>query len=253
VFIFPLTQTTYTSQLNSLFTGYGSSLPQAIYMAEYPTDGLKILRDWAANPALSGVSFFFSEGLLDQSNFVDLLNAQGLGNTTIRAMQGSAPGAYLGVVGSLYSGFLTRYKAAYSNQDPGLFTSNAYDAVYLLAAAAEYAGDASPAAIQGALRTISTAPGATFTGGQWAQMKAQLDNKTDINFEGASGSLNLDQFGDPLSGYGIWGINSTNKIYTVAFYSESTVAGLVGTQSVQSVHTAAFVTWLVAGVAPDRT
>lgn len=253
VFIFPLTQTTYTSQLTSLFQAFGSNPPKAIYMAEYPTDGLKVLRDWAANPAWSGVSWIFSEGLLDQSGFVDKLPAQGLSNTTIRAMQGSAPGAYLGIVGSLFNGFKSRYQAAYSGEDPGLFTANAYDAVYLLAAAAEYAGDASPSAIRGALRAVSNSPGPMLTGGQWAQIKADLDNKTKINYEGASGSVNLDQYGDPGSGYAIWGINTTNQIYTVAVYPESLVNQIVGTASVQSLQVSAFSGTLMASVAPGRT
>ena len=252
VFIFPLTQSTYTSQLTTLFNAFSPNLPDAIYMAEYPTDGLKVLHDWATNSAWSGVSWLFSEGLLEQTGFVDLLPAQGLSNPTIRAMQGSAPGAYLGVVGSLYDGFLTRYKAAYSGQDPGLFTANAYDAVYLLAAAAEYAGSASPSAIRDALRTISNSPGGTFTGGQWAAMKAQLDAKTDVNYEGASGSLNLDQYGDPMSGYGIWGINATNKIYTVAFYPESLVTTLVSAQAFLGAQMATLSGQLIAGVAPGR-
>lgn len=253
VFVFPLTQSTYTSQLTTLFNAFSPNLPDAIYMAEYPTDGLKVLHDWALNSAWSDVSWLFSEGLLEQAGFVDLLPAQGLNATTIQATQGSAPGAYLGIVGSLYNGFLARYKAAYSGQDPGLFTANAYDAVYLLAAAAEYAGDASPTAIKNALRTISGSPGATFAGGQWAAMKTQLDAKADINYEGASGSLNLDQYGDPMSGYGIWGINATNKIYTVAIYPESLVTSLVGAQISLSSQVSTFSGLLVAGVAPGRT
>lgn len=242
VFVFPLTQTTYTSQLTALFQAFSPGKPDAIYMAEYPTDGLKVLRDWAANSAWSGVSWIFSEGVLDQAGFVDLLPAQGLSNTTIRAMQGSAPGAYLGIVGGNYNGFLARYKAAYSNQDPGLFTANAYDAVYLLAAAAEYAGDASASSIQGALRTVSGPAGTVWTGNGWASIKASLDSKTATNYEGASGSVNLDKFGDPGSGYAIWGINGTNQIYTVAYYPESLVNTIVGASSLSmSVHVAGLV------------
>ncbi len=252
VFVFPLTQTTYTSQLNALFQAFSPNKPDAIYMAEYPTDGLKVLRDWAANAAWSGVPWIFSEGVLDQAGFVDLLPAQGLSNATIRASQGSAPGAYLGIVGSNYDGFLSRYKAAYSGSDPGLFTANAYDAVYLLAAASEYAGDASPASIQGAIRTVSGPSGTAFTGGQWSAMKAALDSKSATNYEGASGSVNLDQFGDPGSGYAIWGVNATNKIYTVAYYPESLVNTIVASSLSTSVHSATFAGQLQAAAVEGR-
>ena len=83
-------------------------------------------------------------------------------------------------------------------------------------------------------------------------MKAQLDAKTDVNYEGASGSLNLDQYGDPMSGYGIWGINATNKIYTVAFYPESLVTTLVSAQAFLGAQMATLSGQLIAGVAPGR-
>ncbi len=75
-----------------------------------------------------------------------------------------------------------------------------------------------------------------------------LDAKTDINYEGASGSLNLDQYGDPMSGYGIWGMNATNQIYTVAFYPESLVTSLVTAQSALSARMAMFPGQMIAGV-----
>ncbi len=234
VSIFALAQTSYNSELTALITGTPGI--QAIYMAEYPTDGLRVMQDWYANPAWSGISWVFSEGLLDQTGFVDRLYANGI-DANASGFQGSAPGAYLGVVGPLYNDFLTRYKAAYSNQDPGLFTSNAYDAVYLLAAAAEKAGEATAQGIKDNIRLVAGPPGMAFHGGQWAAMRAAIDAGTDIDYGGASGAVNLDTYGDPLSGYGIWGVNSTGKIVTLKTYDENPV----GTRSSMDVDWSAVV------------
>jgi ABC-type branched-subunit amino acid transport system substrate-binding protein len=223
VAIFAEAQGSYSSELGALISGTAGI--EAIYMANYPTDGLQVMRDWAANPAWSAIQWIFSEGVLDQGGFIDPLYASGINAS---AFEGSAPGAYLGIVGPLYSSFETRYKAAYANQDPGLFTANAYDAVYLIAAAAERAGEATPAGIKANMRAVSGPPGSAFSGGQWAAMKAAIDAGTDVNYEGASGAVNLDEFGDPLSGYAIWGVNAgTQLIETREFFDEATVISMV--------------------------
>jgi hypothetical protein len=70
-------------------------------------------------------------------------------------------------------------------------------------------------------------------------MRNAIANNSDINYEGASGAVDLDALGDPFSGYAIWGVNSTNKIVTLHYYPESLVrtllpappAPVVGTRS----------------------
>jgi len=246
VAIFAEGATSYASDLQTLFT---PTLPEAVYMAEYPTDGLKVMRDWAANPAWASVKWVFSEGLLDQAGYVDLLDEQGIDLATIQTFQGSAPGAYLGIVGADYDEFLSRYRAEYgATADPGLFTANAYDAVYLLAAAAQAAGVATPAGIQGQLRPVSTPQtGDTVVkGGQWSTIRTELAAGRGINYEGASGAVNLDQFGDPaLAGYSIWGINNLQRIYTVRNYTEAEVAAMLAPPLAVSV-VAWSVPWLAS-------
>lgn len=218
-------QATYTSDLQTAFAGGN---PQAVYMAEYPTDGLKVMRDWAANSAWAGIQWIFSEGVLDQAGFVDKLPAQGINNATLRAFEGSAPSNYLGIVGSLYADFLTRYRAEYgATADPGLFTANAYDAVYLIAAAAQKAGTATADGIKANMRGVAGGTGTVVKGGEWPKILTEIAAARTVNYEGASGAVNLDQFGDPLSGYGIWGIDNNNKVETVAFFNEAAVVGML--------------------------
>ena len=221
--IFALGSTSYNSELTALISGTPGI--ESIYMANYPTDGLRVMQDWYANPAWANISWVFSEGVLEQAGFVDRLYANGI-DANASGFQGSAPGAYLGVVGPLFNDFKTRYMAANSNEDPGLFTANAYDAVYLLAAAAQKAGEATAQGIKDNIRAVAGSPGSQFHGGQWAAMRAAIDSSTDVDYDGASGAVNLDTYGDPLSGYGIWGVNITGKIITLKTYDESTVVAM---------------------------
>lgn len=236
--IFALGQTSYTSELTALFT----PIPEAVYMANYPTDGLTVMRDWFANPAWSGIQWVFSEGVLDQGGFIDPLVADGIDTDPF---EGSAPGAYLGIVGALYDNFEAAYKAEYANQDPGLFTANAYDAVYLLAAAAEAANSTDSTQIRAQMGRVSGPPGQAFQGGQWATVVADLaaTPNLDLNYEGASGAVDLDSFGDPLSGYAIWGANdTTNQIETLEYFDEATVVSMLPAPPAPAPGTRGFVT-----------
>jgi neutral amino acid transport system substrate-binding protein len=109
-----------------------------------------------------------------------------------------------------------------------LFTANAYDAVYIIAAASQKAQATVGSAIKDQMGVVSGPPGTKYNGGQWKAISAALNASTDIDYEGASGSVNLDKYGDPLSGYGIWGINATNKIKTVALFTEAQVVAMLG-------------------------
>lgn len=230
--IFAETKADYSSDLQALFDLFAPNLPEAMYLVNYPTDGLKIMRDWAENTAWSGIDIMFSEGVLDQAGFVDLLDEQGISAATIQSFEGSAPGAYLGIVGGLYDDFLTRFRARYgATADPGLFTANAYDAVYLLAAAAQRAGTATAAGIKANIRAVASPNTAgtdtIVSGGEWNRILTEIAAGRDINYEGASGAVNLDSLGDPLSGYGIWGIDANQKIETLEFFDEATVVDMV--------------------------
>jgi len=246
VSIFAEGRTSYSSELGTLIGT--PPVVEAIYMANYPTDGLRVMQGWAANPAWAGVEWLFSEGVLDQGAFIDPLYTAGINAS---AFQGSAPGAYLGIVGTLFDDFETRYKARYSNQDPGLFTANAYDAVYLLAAAAQKAGVADGPEIKAQMRAVATPAGTVFSGGQWALMRAAIVAGTEINYEGASGALDIDTLGDPLSGYGIWGVDpGSRQIETLEFFNEAAVVALVQgapPQPAPGTRSAASVEWIVPG------
>jgi branched-chain amino acid transport system substrate-binding protein len=77
-----------------------------------------------------------------------------------------------------------------------------YDAVYLVALAAEKAQSTDPTAIRDAIRDIANPPGEIVnpgTGGYEAALDL-LKNGEDINYEGAAGPVDLDANGDVLIG-----------------------------------------------------
>jgi ABC-type branched-subunit amino acid transport system substrate-binding protein len=77
-----------------------------------------------------------------------------------------------------------------------------YDAVYLVALAAEKAGSTDPTAIRDAIRDVANAPGEAVDPGTEGYTAALdlLAAGTDINYEGAAGPVDLDDNGDVLIG-----------------------------------------------------
>jgi branched-chain amino acid transport system substrate-binding protein len=76
------------------------------------------------------------------------------------------------------------------------FTAQGYDAVMLIALAAQMAGSSDRTAIRDNLRKVANAPGVIVGPGQWAKAVAAIKAGKDINYEGASGSHEFDAKGE---------------------------------------------------------
>lgn len=81
--------------------------------------------------------------------------------------------------------------------NPGAaFAAQSYDAAFLLALAIEKSGKAERGGISKALREVASAPGEVILPGEWQKAKALLKAGKEINYEGATGSLEFDEAGD---------------------------------------------------------
>jgi ABC-type branched-chain amino acid transport systems, periplasmic component len=78
----------------------------------------------------------------------------------------------------------------------GTYVTNSYDAVFLLALAIEKSGSADRDGVSAALREVANAPGETILPGEWQKAKELIAAGTDINYEGASGTVEFDDVGD---------------------------------------------------------
>ncbi|WIJ25588.1 ABC transporter substrate-binding protein [Devosia sp. RR2S18] len=97
--------------------------------------------------------------------------------------------------GPAFDAFAAITEAA--GQDPtGTYVTTSYDAVFLLALAIEKAGTADRDGIAAALREVANAPGETILPGEWEKAKELIAAGTDIDYEGASGTIEFDDVGD---------------------------------------------------------
>ena len=154
-------------------------------------------------------------GIIDKFVFVDGTKSDAmfetLGWDDFDGMKGTAPGALETEFGATFdTEFEARYKYLY--QTP--FNRETYDAVIAIALAAEKAGSTDSAAIRDALRDIANAPGEAVGPGA-AGVKAALEAVragTDVDYQGAAGSIEWDANGDVLVGaIEIWHVDAAAK------------------------------------------
>jgi ABC-type branched-subunit amino acid transport system substrate-binding protein len=125
----------------------------------------------------------------------------GLGWQNFEGSWGTAPGALNPRAQG--AAFEAAYQAKY-NSDPSQlpYLRETYDAVYAIALAAEAADSNDPTAIRDALRGVVNAPGTSISPGEdgWRAAVAALDGGGDIDYDGASSGLGLDDKGDVQQG-----------------------------------------------------
>src|SRR5712691_728351 len=236
VVIIPEAQSDYTGALNQMFGASAATAPQVVYFVAYPDTGLTVMKQWQAG--LSSHSWWnrqwvFSEGLDDQG-FVDSLRDPTVG-VNVTQIWGTSPAA---PNSTLYNAFVSRYKAAFFNQDPVLYASHAYDAVYLIALAAQKAGAVDGASLKANLRAVSGPTGTVISGGQWSKALTELAAGHAVNWEGASGTEVLNATNDPGRGsYEVWGVSASPafKIYRLAYFGESLVQPAVAEATLKAL------------------
>jgi branched-chain amino acid transport system substrate-binding protein len=90
-----------------------------------------------------------------------------------------------------------RRLATEAGLDPdATFGAQGYDAAFLLALAIEKNGSADREGLNQALREVASEPGETILPGEWEKAKRLIGEGQDINYEGATGSLEFDENGD---------------------------------------------------------
>jgi branched-chain amino acid transport system substrate-binding protein len=90
-----------------------------------------------------------------------------------------------------------RQLATGAGLDPdATFGAQGYDAAFLLALAIEKNGSTDREGLNQALREVATAPGEIILPGEWEKAKQLIADGQDINYEGATGSLEFDENGD---------------------------------------------------------
>jgi branched-chain amino acid transport system substrate-binding protein len=99
-----------------------------------------------------------------------------------------------------YKRFAKAYKEA-TGEAPYAFNANTYDATILVALAMIQVGGTDGASINEAFSAVANPPGTQCT--SYEECMTALEDADDIDYEGASGPVNLDESGTASSPYSI--------------------------------------------------
>jgi branched-chain amino acid transport system substrate-binding protein len=163
-------------------------------------------------------------GIIDQFVFVDGTKSdsmfRSLGWENFDGFRGTAPGALETEFGSTFD---TEFEAKYGYLYQTPFNRETYDAVVVIALAAEKAGSTDSAAIRDALRDVANSPGEAVGPGAEGVAAAleAVRAGTDIDYQGAAGSIEFDENGDILVGaIEIWRVDAATETLVTESRSE---------------------------------
>ncbi len=182
--------------------------PDCVALVAFVTSGGSILRAWSTLAGRPAVTWIGTDGIRD-----DGIAAAAGGAVNVDGVVGTAP--ITAPDTPAYADFAANYSAAFGTET-GIFGGNQYDAAMLLLLAIEAAGSTEGPAIRDALYRIAndeTGSQPFFGPGQVRQALARIQEGIDVNYEGASGPVNIDSFGNVLTDYEIWRYNGATSAF----------------------------------------
>ena len=189
-------QITYLSELNKCVEGG----PDALLAISYPEHAGVYLKEALEQDLID--TFVFCDGTKSDDQF------EALGWENFEGMSGTAPGA---LESAARTAFTAAYEAEYGDKPPMPFMRESYDAVYVIALAAEKAGSTGAKAIRDAIADIANPPGEVVNPGVEGFTNALelIAAGTAINYQGAAGPIDFDANGDVLQGsIEVWDITA---------------------------------------------
>ncbi|MDR9412583.1 MAG: ABC transporter substrate-binding protein [Haloferacaceae archaeon] len=175
-------QPSYTSRLEEAL----ADDPDMMVIIGYPASGIQIFRDYYAEFD-TGAEIVVTDGLKDP-------NLPGEVGSDMTNVIGTAPTA----AGPGADFFSDAFESEYGNE-PGVFTSQAYDATAVAVLANIAAGENSGVGVRDNLRVVANPGGTEYGPAELADAVAAVAAGDEVNYVGASSSVDFDDNGDMQS------------------------------------------------------
>ena len=202
--------TTYRSEVRKI----KEAKPEVVFLAVYTTS-LSVLFPQMYESGIDYAVVLSSDAL--QQSTLDVLGAE-----FMEGVYGEKPAAES--KSPAYNIFEERFKK-YIGGEPAAFTPNAYDALNIWALAVQAAGKVDGEAIAQNIRYVANPPGIMVY--SYEEGMAQLLLGNDINYQGASGPCDFNEFGDIMGNMRVVQIQKGEWV-DVKFYSGEEIEKLIG-------------------------
>ncbi|MEB3249289.1 MAG: ABC transporter substrate-binding protein [Merismopediaceae bacterium] len=181
--------------------------PQAVAGVLYADTGAVLLQAAYKQGLTKGVTVLLTDGVYSE-DFVKKVGKDEAGKSLIAGALGTVPGAD----GKALETFGKTWKEK-SGKDITAFVPHTYDAAILLMLAAEAAKQNTGPGIQSKIREVAAGPGQEVTDA--CEALALVKAGKPINYQGASGNVDIDANGDVVGSYDVWTVNPDGSLKVV--------------------------------------
>jgi ABC-type branched-subunit amino acid transport system substrate-binding protein len=175
--------------------------PEFINLIAHPVDGAEMLKEALEN---QWARYFFFSDSMKSIQVIELV-----GVDLMEGFRGTEPAMGEGQSERI---FTEAYQNKFHTNPQTQYVKNTYDAMALIALAIQRSGKAEGKAIRDNLREVSNPPGERIFAGEFSKAFENLKDGGEINYEGASGSVDIDQNGDVKPPFEIWKIEEGNFV-----------------------------------------
>lgn len=181
--------------------------PDAVAAVLYPETGASLIKAAYELGLTEGVTLMLTDGVQTE-DFPKLIGKSANGKLILEGALGTVPGADGKSLDTFSQAYTTK-----TGDSVKAFVPHSYDAAALVALAAEAAKSGSGEAIKSKIRDVANAPGTEVT--DVCEALKLVKAGTEINYQGASGNVDLDEFGDVKGSYDVWTVDPTGKIKVI--------------------------------------
>ncbi|WP_233744038.1 ABC transporter substrate-binding protein [Leptodesmis sichuanensis] len=192
---YPPDASVFASEVNAAFNGQ----PDAVLLIAYPETGSLILKTAYQQGLLGGKTKVIATDGLKEAKFAELVGKNSQGQYIAVGLMGTAASAG----GPAIADFQQLYTQAYQ-RPPKIYDPNTWDAAAVLVLAAEAAKTNTGPAIKDKIREIANPPGESVT--DVCKALSLIRQGQKIDYQGASGNLDFNAFGDVTGSYDVWTI-----------------------------------------------
>lgn len=196
--------TTFETEVQAAFSGK----PEAVVAVAYAETGALVLKAAYQQGLSKGVQILLTDGS-KSDQFAQQVGKTPDGKFILAGALGTIPGADGKALESFSKLWQQKKGAA-----PPAYAPQAWDAAALLVLAAEAAKANTGEAIKGTLRAVAGGPGTEVS--DVCQGLELLRKGEKINYQGASGNVDIDENGDVVGVYDVWRVEADGKLKTVS-------------------------------------
>lgn len=196
--------TTFETEAAAAFAGK----PDAVIAVLYAETGSLLLKAAYEQGLTQGVQVMLTDGVQSEE-FPKQVGKTSDGKFIIAGAIGTVPGADGKSLADL-----TKLWQEKKGQAPSAYVPHSWDATALLVLAAEAAKVNTGEGIKSKLRDVANAPGVEVT--DVCEGLKLLKEGQDINYQGASGNVDIDANGDVVGSYDVWTVQDDGKLSVIS-------------------------------------